>query len=100
VNSELEQVVRNGFHKQNVERMCRVSEGLVGAGPALYGPLFLLFRLLSSQLDDQANSAERVELIRLSLQGPILDLLASQQSSAEEFRDRLGNVMRAGLAVL
>jgi hypothetical protein len=100
MGSELAELVKDGFYRDNVERMANLAEGLVATNPSLYGPLFLFFRLLYDDLDPQASPRARIESLNIALERPILDLLAVQDGTDRQFIERMDEVMRTVLALL
>jgi len=99
LNEEIVQLVRDGLHGQNLNRLARLCEGLFGANPALYGTLLLVFRALAAEWDDQGIPTQRYETINGALRDPILDLMSSAGGPSDRFVDRLNEVFTAFMAV-
>ncbi len=99
MTARLRELLLQGFHRDNLDRLCRECEGAIGVDPALYGPLFLLFARLLDDTDPQGTPSAQIESYEAALRAPILALLENPEDSGV-FRERLGEIMQNALAVL
>lgn len=100
MSERLRELISKGFHRANLERLCSECEGNIGMDPALYGPLYLLFRALLNDADPQAVPSQRINAYELALQRPLLELLDGSNQAPGVFRERLAELMRNAMAVL
>jgi hypothetical protein len=86
-------LIEQGLHGDNLRELARLADQMAPAMPATYVTLWIIFRALADESDDQGVETSRYHAVTTTLQDPVLDLLRAEGEPANVLFERLNAVL-------